>query len=184
MRLATTAARLTVDEYLALDGPPHTQLIDGVVVVNQPSRRHQLVMARCWRALDDWCGGGPGRGQAYPPIDVRVSDVDNFAPDVCWIAAEHLPPGDDRLAGVPDLVVEVRSPSTWRFDVGIKLQRYEKAGLRELWLVDPIGGTILRFGRSTPAAGEFDVMEELAADDGLTTSLLPGFSARVGDLLV
>ena len=31
------------------------------------------------------------------------------------------------LVGPPDLAVEIRSPSTWRFDVGMKLETYERA---------------------------------------------------------
>lgn len=39
----------------------------------------------------------------------------------------------------PQLAVEVRSESTWRFDVGPKKRVYEEAGLGEQWLVDTAG---------------------------------------------
>lgn len=44
--------------------------------------------------------------------------------------------------GAPDLVVEVRSPSTAAKDVGIKRDLYEEYGVKELWIVHPVEGTI------------------------------------------
>jgi Uma2 family endonuclease len=67
-------------------------------------------------------------------------------------------------------VVEVSSPSTARFDRGIKRERYLAAGVQEVWLVDTaseaveIGDRVLTVGES------------------ITSSLLPGFSLSVGEL--
>ena len=40
---------------------------------------------------------------------------------------------------VPDLVLELLSPKTWRRDVDAKPGLYEALGVREFWLFDPIG---------------------------------------------
>ncbi len=42
-----------------------------------------------------------------------------------------------RVEGAPDLVVEVLSLSTARNDRGKKFRAYERAGVREYWIVDP-----------------------------------------------
>ncbi|MDE0349101.1 MAG: Uma2 family endonuclease [Gammaproteobacteria bacterium] len=42
-------------------------------------------------------------------------------------------------AGVPDFVLELVSPSTWRTDVGAKREKYAALGVREYWLHDPHG---------------------------------------------
>ena len=40
--------------------------------------------------------------------------------------------------GAPDLVVEILSPSTSRYDMGHKMKVYEKHGVRECWIVNPV----------------------------------------------
>lgn len=83
---------------------------------------------------------------------------------------------------MPDLAVEVRSPSTWRFDIGAKKANYERHGLAELWLVDTAADVVLVFRRSVPDATRFDISLELTSADALTSPLLPGFSLLVGEI--
>jgi Uma2 family endonuclease len=47
--------------------------------------------------------------------------------------------------GAPDLVVEILSPTTASKDLKIKFARYERAGVREYWIVDPAGKTVQAF---------------------------------------
>jgi Uma2 family endonuclease len=105
-----------------------------------------------------WTRSGPDRGRARSPADVGLDERNVFAPDVHWYAANRVPSAD---AGppypMPDLAVEVRSPSTWHFDLGVKQTGYERHGLRELWLVDTVARTVLVYRRSTAGTSEFDV---------------------------
>ena len=55
---------------------------------------------------------------------------------------------------LPDLAIEIRSPSTWRYDIGAKKSVYEREGLPELWLVDGDANVVLVFRRSAPGASE------------------------------
>ena len=177
MSLAT-GARLTADEFLARDDwPRYTQLIEGEVVVNQPALPHQLLVGRSYARLLAWTEEAPGRGLACLSVDVRVTPTNVYGPDVWWVGEERRPaPGQLALVGVPDLVVEVRSPSTWRFDIGSKRVRYEEAGVAELWLVDTSAASVLVYRRSAPQATGFDVALELESGDHLTSPLLAGFA--------
>jgi len=106
-----------------------------------------------------------------------------YKPDVWWVPADRrldmVAPGHDVP---PALVVEVRSPGTWRFDVGRKKQVYESAGARELWLVDTPVSTVLVFRRSGPDSVAFDDDGELGPGATLASPLLVGFEIEVDDL--
>ena len=80
------------------------------------------------------------------------------------------------------MAVQVRSPSTWRYDIGTKKGTYERLGVAELWLVDTAADEILVYRRSSPNVAEFDVALELTTTDSLTTPLIPGFSLDVAAL--
>ncbi len=180
-----TKTRMTVEEYYAataeVDLP--TQLIDGELVVSHPSPLHGVLQVRIGGALHAWISAAPGRGIASAPTDVILGDYDAYAPDLFWIAERHRPPDlRIRLERIPDLCVEVRSPSTWRYDVGRKKAVYENAGLPELWLVDDQAETVLVFRRSQPERAGFDVALELGAGDILASLQLPGFSLGIDEL--
>ena len=110
------------------------------------------------------------------PLDVVVDRYNVYAPDVLWVADDERVEPDELFAGVPDIAVEVRSPSTWHYDIGVKKSRYEQHGLPELWLVDTSASVVMVFRRSSPASPEFDVEVELAVDQVLTSPQLPGFA--------
>jgi Uma2 family endonuclease len=40
--------------------------------------------------------------------------------------------------GAPDMVIEIQSPRTMRYDVTVKYDLYERHGVREYWVVQPI----------------------------------------------
>jgi Uma2 family endonuclease len=42
------------------------------------------------------------------------------------------------LRGAPDWLAEVLSPGTASYDRNVKVPAYERAGVREVWLVDPL----------------------------------------------
>ncbi|MEY2441976.1 MAG: putative restriction endonuclease [bacterium] len=78
--------------------------------------------------------------------------------------------------------MEVRSPSTWRYDVGVKLPLYEQKGLAELWLVDTRAQTVLIYRRSSPKARGFDILLELELDEDLSSPQLPEFALPLREL--
>jgi len=184
MNAMAVGQRMTADEYLALGfDEVRSELVEGEVVVHDPLNLHQVVVMDLLRALDAWARKQPGRGRVSIPLDVKLDERNVFGPDLMWYA-EGRDPGrhDDRPYPLPDLVVEVRSPSTWRYDIGAKKAAYERGGLPELWLVDTAADEILVFRRSVPKAVLFDLSLELTVDDDLTSPLLPGFALSLRTL--
>ncbi len=72
------------------------------------------------------------------PVDVRLDCDDRtmVQPDVLILCDEKkiMKWG---IMGAPDFVVEVLSPSTKRKDCFKKLAKYEAAGVKEYWMIDP-----------------------------------------------
>ncbi len=187
MQAVKVAERMNAEQYLALElsesDPPRSELIDGEVVVNAPKRLHQAVAFDLASALRSWAREQPGRGEVTLPIDIQLDEHNVFEPDVLWYRDGRVPPRDaDPPSPLPDLAVEVRSPSTWRYDIGAKKSHYERNGLPELWLLDTAAEEVLAFRRSAPGAPSFDTALELARGDVLESPLLPGFGRRVDDL--
>jgi Uma2 family endonuclease len=169
-----TIARMTATEFYALDtGDRWVELIDGLVVVNQPKPIHALLHARLVTRLGGWTEEHPGRGLVFAPTGVELTEYDVYGPDISWVAQRNAP---------ADLCIEIRSPTTWRFDVGHKKSTYEAQGLPELWLVDTVAQTVLVFRRSRPDAPSYDVALELGPGDAVTSPQLPGFALSVAEL--
>ncbi|MGE4427819.1 MAG: Uma2 family endonuclease, partial [Solirubrobacteraceae bacterium] len=143
----------------------------------------QLVVLNLAIALRTWTTEQDGRGFVTLNIDTGIDDATVLAPDLQWYAAGRDLPGlDEPPWPLGDLVIEVRSPSTWHIDVGRKRAIYEHEAVRELWLVDPPARSVLVFRRSAEGTRTFDVTAETGGGDALTTPLLPGFALVVAGL--
>ena len=186
MDAVTTAERMTAEEFLALEPLPRSrrrELIDGEVVVSHPTWMHNTAQGRIFFALETWVRGGPARGKVGLPLDVLLDKYNVFVPDIVLYRDGRVPRRTDPPPyAPPDVVVEVRSPSTWRFDVGTKKSMYEHQGVAELWLVDTAADVVLVYRRSKPTAPTFDVSEELDTTATLTSPLLPGFTLAVAEI--
>jgi len=178
------AQRMTVTEYLELDDERWgSNLIDGEVVVSEPLPLHQAILGDLLFAVKLWCRAAPDRGEVIMPIDVALDEYNCFGPDLLWYREGRAPGRTEvRPQPMPDIAVEIRSPSTWRYDIGVKKTRYEEHGLPELWLVDTAADEVIVFRRSQPKVPSFDSSLELARGDALTSPLLPGFALALDEL--
>ncbi len=184
MNAMAVAQRMTAQEYLVTPNETlRSELVDGELIVHGPSLLHQLILRDLADEHRTWTRAAPGRGEISWPLDVLIDERNVFSPDLLWYAEGRLP---GRLAERPyplaDLAVEVRSRSTWRYDIGAKKSAYERNGLAELWLVDSSADELLVFRRSAPACASFDVALELARDESLSSPLLPGFDLALNGL--
>lgn len=178
------ATGLTAEEFLAReDWPRGSQLIAGEVIVNQRALPHQLILGKLHARLLAWAEAEPGRGLPGLSVDLRMGPADVYAPDLWWVREERRPaPGAKALDGLPDLVVEVRSPSTWRYDVGVKRFHYEAGGVAELWLVDTESRSVLVYRRASADSPTFDEAVELGEDEALASPRLPRFALPIASL--
>ena len=184
--MATTArTKMTVEEFLAIseEDPRPMELIDGeVVVLSHPVMPHARVQALLIGALVAWEGRVPGRARVAGPTGVELGPHDYYGPDLVICRTRPRLHDGGRLAELPLVCVEIRSPSTWKNDVGRKKSVYEARGVPELWLVDGFTGVLLVFRRSAPNVDYFDIALELDITDTLASPLLPGFELALSGL--
>lgn len=154
--IATEKGRLTAADYRQL--PPDDwryQLIDGeIVMAPAPNFFHQTIGFNIVLMLGQYLADHPLGHLRYAPLDVYLDDTNVFQPDVLFISHEREAMiSADGLHGAPDLIVEILSPHTSRYDQHAKRAAYARAGVRELWLVFPEAKrvAIFRFGESAEA---------------------------------
>ncbi len=186
MTAMPVAQTMTAEEFIDLPVPEHGRpwnLVEGEVVVNEPTRLHTATLFDLAFALRKWTEARAGRGTVSLPIDVKLDDRNVYAPDILWYAEGRVPDRHaEPPAPMPDVTAEVRSPSTWRYDIGTKKSGYEREGLRELWLVDTAADAILVYRRSSRDAPTFDVALELGRGETLDSPLLADFALPLADL--
>ena len=163
-----TKTRLKAAEYYQLpDYAEHDliQLIDGEVVIAMPPiPRHQTIVGEILFLL--MTHAKKSGGQAFTaPIEVYLDEHNIFEPDVLYLSPDTTCKVEEkRLVGAPDLVVEVLSPGTAKFDRQEKYQAYQQNGVREYWIVDPAHETVEVW---TLQAGEFARQGAYAVEDTL-----------------
>jgi Uma2 family endonuclease len=155
----------TYADYLTWSATCGDELINGAAYVREPpapSWSHQGIAFELGHQIATALEGKPWRVR-MAPLDIRLpksteadDQVDTVVqPDVFIVC--NLQKIDERgVRGAPDWIAEVLSPGTTRHDRLVKLPVYERAGVREVWLIDPIKRTLTlyrleagRYGRAT-----------------------------------
>ncbi len=122
---------------------------------------------------------GSSQGFALPSGDTLAPDVAVVLRET-WAAAPR-PRPNRFLTVVPDLVVEVLSPTTSRRDRVAKRDIYERNGVREYWLLDSHRRAITVLTRDTE--GRLGIEQTVTGDDPARSVLLSGFSVSPAELV-
>ncbi len=180
--MATNAvheSKLTYSDYMQIpeDECQH-EIIDGIHYVNPaPNLYHQTVSRRIQFLLYARIEQQNLGVVFNAPCDVQLAEYDILQPDLVVVLnpRRHIL-SPTKIAGTPDLVIEILSPTTeWR-DRNVKRERYQKAGVPEYWIVDPfersVEQLVLRDG----------VYQPLPASDVLHLTILEGVSLRLKEV--
>ncbi len=178
--MSTATRLLTAEEFAALPGSRHQELVRGEVVETMPpGRKHGKLALKIGKLIDNWVeqnGGEAGVESGF--ILARDPDLVR-SPDVYYVRAERLPEGEVSEAFwtiAPDLAVEVVSPSDTADEVEAKVFEYLAAGTAVVWVVYPRSR---RVTVHTP-----DGLARTYGPEATLVSpeLLPGFSVPIKDL--
>ena len=144
MPLSKEDKQYTYAAYLKFPNEERWEIIDGIPnMQSAPTWQHQSIS----RELMLQFGGYLNNHQCQvfaAPFDLRLpkfeekdEDVTNvYQPDLLVVCDKSRLKGTGYY-GVPDLVIEILSPSTVRNDRLLKFNFYEKVGVKEYWIVEP-----------------------------------------------
>ncbi len=162
------------------DGKRYELIRGEVHVTPAPATRHQAVLQNLSVNLGSYVIKNR-LGEVWPaPLDVRLSGDTALQPDLIFISnARARIIQENWIAGAPDLVVEVMSPSTAGYDRATKLPIYAEASVPEVWLIDSQAKTV----DVLKLQGKKYLVEAThAGDQVLTSNLFPGWRLPLPDL--
>lgn len=169
----------TYADYLRLpDDGRRYEIIEGVLyVANAPSYEHQYTVGEVAFALRLFVKQHQSGVILEAPFEVHLAaKTKPVQPDVLFIGTENQPAvGTQVFGGVPDLIVEVISPSSIRIDRHIKFDAYERAGVPEYWIVDPKARLVEVY---TLARGEYALLGQYTGDEIVTSNVLVGLQVK------
>lgn len=169
-------------EFVALDEDDLRELIDGhLVEVEVPTGLHEHIVATVGAVLWNWSRKHGGRVLASG-YKVRISNKRGVMPDVQFYRANNSAL-DDQDAGLehgqPDLVVEIVSPSSRRYDRIVKLNWYAHREIPEYWIIDPEGRTFERF---VLGKGTYALAQNASDNDIVRPKSFRGLAVNLSDL--
>ena len=139
MSSVTEFKSFTYQDYCKLDESIQYELIYGeLIMIPAPSSEHQKALTRLGNILFNHVNQNNLGEIFYAPYDVILSDNLVVQPDILFISK-----GNENLIkergffGVPDLVVEIVSPSSLKRDLEVKRRIYESFGVKEYWIIFP-----------------------------------------------
>ena len=148
--------RYSYADYLTWADEKVRELLNGFIktMSPSPSSRHQVVFGNLFADLHRFIKKNKGKCKVFAaPFDVRLpqngekedGQINNVVqPDICVVCD---PSKIDKRGclGAPDLVIEIQSLSTARYDLTEKFNLYEASGVREYWVVFPYEEGIIVF---------------------------------------
>lgn len=158
--------RYTYQDYLNWPGPDRYELIDGeAYLMAGPAHAYQVVSMELCRQLANFLEGKKCQAIAAP-FDVRLfeqesdepENVDTIVQPDIMVVCDTSKLDDKGCKGAPEMIIEILSPSTKRHDRLTKLNLYQRAGVREYWIVDPLNQGVTVFLRDD--TGRLCVHEE------------------------
>lgn len=135
--------QLTYDDYAALGDGKRYELADGNLELMSPAPTviHQMISFELQRRLHDSCGEDFIVLSA--PIDLILSETEVRQPDLILVHRSRLDIiAKHGITGIPDLVIEIISPSTLKRDKLDKLKSYARHRILEYWIIEPELGVL------------------------------------------
>jgi Uma2 family endonuclease len=169
------------------EGPERYELHDGTAVfMESPSENHQIVQMNVSGLFWVYLKGKTCRVMGAP-LDVRLfpeddeSDTTVFQPDVLVVCDEKKR-GSKSINGAPTLVVEIVSPSSIHYDGFYKLRKYQDAGVKEYWTINPEQRIVNVYHFATKKEGDKGWFDTYSDGESITVESFPGLTIALQDI--
>ena len=178
----------TYRDYASWPENERWELIDGVAynMTPAPSTLHQQILIRIGSQLLTALEGK--LCQVFPaPFDVLLPEGDEaddqldtvIQPDISVVCKpEKITPRGCR--GAPDFIIEIASPSTARKDQTVKMELYQKHGVREYWILHPQDQVLIM--RVLDATGMYGPTRVVELKSKVSVSTLPDIEIELDDI--
>lgn len=152
-----TPHRFSWHDYREWPEDERWQIIDGQAycMTAAPNIRHQKITGNLYASIREKLEGKPCT-TFIAPTDVVFDDFNIVQPDVL-VVCDTQKITEANIQGAPDLVIEVISPSNSFMDKKLKLELYERFGVPEYLLVDPVGDLVERYRLIEGTYGRADI---------------------------
>lgn len=139
--------RYTYADYSKWDRDFRCEAYDGQIVnmTPAPTPKHQQILVQLSIEFGSYLRGrdcllftAPIDFCLFAEKETPLEDIKDWVQPDLLVVCDKNKIGEKRIIGAPDLVIEILSPSTFRTDRLIKYNKYEEAGVKEYWLIDPL----------------------------------------------
>lgn len=120
------------------------QLINGIIRISpSPIDSHASLLMDIGPDLHFFVKENDLGTTRFGLYDVYLDELNAFQPDILFVSKENLDLiKEDGLHVAPDLIIEILSPSTAKYDLEEKKEVYEQYGVKEYWIVNPADNSV------------------------------------------
>jgi Uma2 family endonuclease len=184
MATATAPETEVLEHRSAMEPEGLYEVVDGLVREKPEMGAYEAALASVLGSLLDNFGRTNRIGQAFVEALFRLDHDQGLQrrPDVAFVSTDRWPlnrrppRGEWAWDVIPDLAVEVISPTNRTLEDFVKIREYFPAGVRLVWMVLPAVDQIYVFHSPT----EVRVLQRGDVLDG--ESVIPGFRVEVNEL--
>ena len=179
--LEKQARRWTYEEYYKLDDDQRCEIIDGeLLMAPAPDTWHQSWNGELFALLRAHVLQNKLGRVFMSPVDVVLDPENTVQPDLVFVTSANLPIIQrPAIFGVPDLLVELVSPSSVRRDRYDKRALYARFGVKEFWIGDPANKALEIL---TLKNGNYELHCCAEEKGKLTSLLLPGLEFDLSEI--
>lgn len=166
----------TIEDIYALPDQERAELTDGrIYYMAPPSRTHQKISGKLNQIIANYIDSRSGDCEVYAApfaVFLNKDDVNYYEPDISVIC-DTSKLDEKGCHGAPDWIIEIISPGNKARDYFTKLFKYQAAGVREYWIVDPAKRQVMVY------QFEKETMEQYLFGEEVPVGIYEDFSITV-----